>query len=116
MGLASTGVPGQAPAPQREARGWLELDRSQKAYRERVEPMTPAEESTLEQIERGQELDLRRLDQHQQRREQEFERRERFTMPDQPPPLPRPGVTLRESNRQRLDLRIEQETLRGGEF
>jgi hypothetical protein len=113
LGAAAAAEP---PTVAREARGWLQLEHSQQVYRERVEPLTPAEELTLERIERGQDLDLRGLQQHQQRGGREQERRQRFTMPDRPAPVPRPGATLRESHRERLDLRIEQETLRGGRF
>lgn len=114
--LVVAGAVAEPPPVAREARGWLQLERSQEVYRERVEPLPPAEDLTLERIERGQDLDLRGLQLHQQRAGQENERRERFTMPDRPPPVPRPGATLRESHRERLDLRIEQETLRGGRF
>jgi hypothetical protein len=114
--LAAAGAVAEPPAVAREARGWLQLERSQQVYRERAEPLTPAEELTLERVERGQDLDLRGLQLQQQRADREQDRRERFTMPDRPAPVPRPGATLRESHRERLNLRIEQETLRGGRF
>lgn len=109
-------VAAEPPSQGREARGWLQLERDQETYRERVEPLTPREAATLETIERRQALELRDLQQRQRRSGQEAERRQRFSMPDSPPPVPRPGISVRESNRERLDLRIEQETLRGGQF
>jgi hypothetical protein len=95
----------------REARGWLQLERDQSTYRERREPLSPSASRDLEQIERRQDLGLRQLQQDQQRAVREAERRERFTPPGSPPPLPATTRAPREETRQRLDLRIEHEIL-----
>lgn len=100
-----------AAQPRREARGWLQLERDQSTYRERREPLSPSASRDLEQIERRQDLGLRQLQQDQQRAVREAERRERFTPPGSAPPLPGTTRAPREETRQRLDLRIEHETL-----
>jgi len=113
LGAPPVAESGGAAADQqrREARGWLQLERDQSTYRERREPLAPAEARDLEQIERRQDLDLRQLHQGQQRAVREAERRERFTPPGSQPPLPGTAPAPRDDTRQRLDLRIEQQTL-----
>ncbi len=109
--LSLQGAEGAAAQARREARGWLQLEREQSTYRERREPLSPSASRDLGQIERRQDLDLRQIQQGQQRAVREAERRERFTPPGSVPPLPGATRAPRDETRQRLDLRIEHETL-----
>lgn len=97
-----------------EARGWLQLDQEQRTYRERVEPLQPQEEATLEQLERRQQLDLRGLHLEQRRDRRRQELRSRTHRPDRPPPPASEPGDGRELSRERLDRRIQREILRGG--
>ena len=96
----------------REARGWLELEREQSRYRERVEPLTLSQQRQLETIERSQYNDLRAL-QQRQRRDVESDRRRALQSPnlDAPRPVPRPepfGEQRRALERQQLQMRMRQ--------
>jgi hypothetical protein len=64
-----------------DARGWLQLDLDQRAYRERVEPLDLQQQRRLEVIEREQRLDLRAL-QQRDARELEQAARQRRLAPD----------------------------------
>lgn len=77
---AEGGTPGGNASPlaatqeRRAARGWLELEQDQRAYRSRVAPLDLKQQRQLETIERSQRLDLRAI---QQRDAREVDRRER---------------------------------------
>ena len=97
----------------REARGWLQLERDQQTYRERVEPLDLRDQRGLETIERSQRNDLRAL-QQRQRRERQTERR--FNQPGQGVDLPRqvprrdPFLQQRQTvERKRLEIRMQQD-------
>lgn len=63
-----------ATQERRAARGWLELEQEQRAYRDRVAPLDLKEQRLLESLERSQRLELRGI---QLRNARELERRER---------------------------------------
>ncbi|MCF7985213.1 MAG: hypothetical protein K9L70_12480 [Thiohalocapsa sp.] len=111
------------PETRREASDWLQLERDQRSYRERVEPLGLQEERRLEAIERGQRDDLRAL---QQRRQRELDSaRRRSELPRQadpsPSPTPRPSTAVprrdmfethrRALERQRLHRRMQERVL-----
>jgi hypothetical protein len=99
----------------REARGWLQLERDQQTYRERVEPLDLRDQRGLETIERSQRNDLRAL-QQRQRRELQTERR--LNRPGHSADLPRqirrrdPFLQQRQAvERKRLEIRMQQDRL-----
>ena len=99
----------------REARGWLQLERDQQTYRERVEPLDLRDQRGLETIERSQRNDLRAL-QQRQRRELQAERR--LNRPGHSADLPRqiprrdPFLQQRQTvERKRLEIRMQQDRL-----
>ena len=108
---------GMGAQKRNEARGWLQLETDQRAYRERSEPLTPGESATLKGLERRQGLQLRRFQLEQRRSLQDRNRRART-----------PGVKRRAAGtaavnrlkdkrgmqREQLDMRIQRETLRLG--
>jgi hypothetical protein len=103
----------------REARGWLELERDQQTYRERVEPLDLRDQRGLETIERSQRNDLRAL-QQRQRRALEAERRsnrlgQSVDLPRQMPnQIPRRDSFLQQRQtveRKRLQIRMQQDRL-----
>jgi len=107
-----------ADSSRREAAGWLQLERDQRSYRERVEPLDLREQRVLETIERRQRNDLRDLQQRQRReletRQSELRRSRQQASPDSIPEPRRPGLGFeqqRQLDRQRLDRRMEQERL-----
>jgi hypothetical protein len=105
---------GVASQQRREARGWLELDADQRGFRERVEPLAPADTRTLEQLEHRQRLDLRTLQQEQRREVRADERRAR-SLGKPPPARAMPELRRDMSDtRERVERRIQQETFRGG--
>jgi hypothetical protein len=110
------------PDNRREASGWLELERDQRVYRERVEPLPLPDQRRLEAIERAQRDDLRAL-QQRQRRELDSARR-RSELPRQADPSPGgvpPGRAVprrdmfdahrRALERQRLQRRTREQVL-----
>ena len=62
----------------RDARGWLELEQEQRAYRDRVAPLDLKQQRQLEIIERSQRLDLRRMQQRDAREIERLERQQRL--------------------------------------
>jgi len=95
----------------REASGWLSLERDQRAYRERVEPLDLREQRQLGVIERSQRNDLRALQQRQQRALQ-FERQSQRRIPDAD--VPRRDLfpqQRRAVERKRLQIRMQQDGL-----
>lgn len=71
----------EAGQERRAARGWLELEQDQRAYRDRVAPLDLKEQRQLEVIERSQQLGLRRLQQRNARQRDKLERQRRVTPP-----------------------------------
>jgi hypothetical protein len=65
-------------AQRQAARGWLELEHAQRTYRERVEPLPLPSHRQLEVIERSQRLDLRQMQQKDQRALSTAERESRL--------------------------------------
>lgn len=118
--LAATAVTGisQSAEPTRAA-GWLQLERDQRTYRQRVGPLDLREARELSTVERVQRNDLRAVE---QRLERDASRRRRVldppaARPDQPgavtppPAMPRRGGGTdpgRALERQRLQLRMRQ--------
>ena len=101
---------GVAARQRQEARGWLQLEQDQRAYRERVEPLSPQGAITLKGMEQRQQLELREL-QVRQRREWQSERR-RLGLPEAERPSPRmsaPGLK-RDFDRKRLEMRLQRDT------
>jgi len=120
VGLCGPRAWAEPPADpsRREAAGWLQLERDQRSYRERVEPLDLREQRVLETIERRQRNDVRDLQQRQRReletRERELRRSRRQAGPEPIPEPRRPGLGVeqqRQLDRQRLDRRMEQERL-----
>lgn len=120
LGLLAPAAWAQPPADssRREAAGWLQLERDQRSYRERVEPLELREQRVLETIERRQRTDLRALQQRQRReletRQDELRRARQQADSESIPTPRRPGLGFeqqRELDRQRLDRRMEQERL-----
>jgi hypothetical protein len=93
------------------AAGWLQLERDQQRYRERVAPLDLREQRQLEIIERTQRNDLDAAQQRLRRSEQ-LERGRRLLTP--PPRVPRrdTGAERRRTiERLRLDLQLQQQRL-----
>lgn len=97
-----------------QAEGWLQLKQDQKTYREGVEPLVPRNASRLDQLERSQQGRARDLEQRQrQSLTRERNRRQRAEA-ERPVARPRDLETRRQLDRQRLEMRIQRETLRPG--
>jgi hypothetical protein len=123
VGLASPGA--LLAADGTGAAGWLQLERDQHTYRDRVGPLDRRDERELSVIERRQRMDLRALDQRLDRAERLDARRARRFAPqvgptDQPgtimPPLSRPrpgglGEGHRAAERLRLQRRMRESWL-----
>lgn len=98
-----------------EARGWLQLERDQAVYRERVAPLSPSQARELGIRERMEANDKRALDLRQRRTLQSLERKARLSegAGDLRPRSRVSGPTLRrQSDRQRLRMRIDREIRR----
>ena len=99
----------------REARGWLQLERDQQTYRERVEPLDLRDQRRLETIERSQRNDLRALQQRQRRELQTERRSDRLGQGvDAPRQVPRRDPFLQQRQtveRKRLEIRMQQDRL-----
>lgn len=106
-----------------EAAGWLQLERDQTSYRERVGPLDLREQRRLENLERNERNALRAL-QQDQRRDLQTERRRaplsssrnrnRNLNPNAVPVAPRRDATAerrRAAERQRLQFRMQREQL-----
>jgi hypothetical protein len=106
-----------------EAAGWLQLERDQTSYRERVGPLDLREQRRLENLERNERNALRAL-QQDQRRDLQTERRRaplsssrnrnRNLNPNAVPAAPRRDATAerrRAAERQRLQFRMQREQL-----
>jgi hypothetical protein len=107
--------PGDTGSQQRlQAEGWLQLKQDQKAFREGVEPLQPRSGAALEQLEHGQRERFRAL-QLRQRQSLQRDRALRSGVDAQRPVSPpRAFKERRQFDRQRLEGRIQRETLRPG--
>lgn len=99
----------------REAAGWLQLERDQTSYRERVGPLDLRDQRGLETVERTQRNALRALQQNQ-RRDMQAERRRASPGPDLGTvrEVPRRDMRFdqrRGIERQRLQFRLQREQL-----
>jgi hypothetical protein len=99
----------------REATGWLQLDRDQRTYRERVEPLDLRDQRRLETIERSQRNELRALQQRQERAARaDLGARGRQHDGDAPRQIPRRDRFLQQRQgleRKRLEFRMQQDRL-----
>ena len=97
-----------------EAQGWLQLKQDQKTYREGVEPLPPREEKSLDRLELRQRRDVRELGQRQRQSVDTHRIRPRETRSPRSVPGRIELENRRQLERQRLDMRIQRETLRPG--
>ncbi len=116
LALCTLSMPGMAGAEtRREARGWLQLERDQETYRDRVEPLDLRDQRRLETIERSQRNELRALQQRQRRESQAESRSHRVGQHrDLPRQVPRrePFLQQRQAvERKRLEIRMQQDRL-----
>lgn len=99
----------------REATGWLQLERDQRTYRDRVEPLDARDQRRLESIERSQRDAVRALQQRQRRATQAELRSERMRESrDSARQIPRrePFLQQRQAvERKRLEIRMQQDRL-----
>jgi len=107
-------------APHESAAGWLQLERDQQTYRERVAPLEPREQRDLSIIEREQATRLDALEQRQRWDAQSQQRRPARVTPPREVPRRAPRRDWRSGNRraleaERLDLRMEQYRLPYGQ-
>jgi hypothetical protein len=84
---------------QQQESGWLQLKQDQKTYREGVEPLAPPAAKSLDRLERRQQTDMRQLWLRQRQALDAIRNRQR-------------GAEAHD--RQRLEMRIQRETLRPG--
>lgn len=97
--------------PHQEARGWLQLEQDQRDYRQRVEPLPPRDSATLHLLEQRQQDRTYQL-QQQQRRGMDADRRDqRARTAGKRPQSGSPSGIPRDDARQRLDSRLQRETL-----
>jgi len=107
--------PGSAGRQQRlQAEGWLRLKQDQKTYRDSVEPLAPGKASRLDQLERGQQGRARELEQRQRQSLNSERNRRRREDSARPVTRPRELDTRRQLDRQRLEMRIQRDSLRPG--
>ena len=107
----------RAALQRREARGWLELDVDQRAYRDRVSPLDLKQQRRLETIERSQRIDLRAMQQRNQRDLERVERQRRLRQT--PGSIRTPTIPARDNaadirlraERHRLNIRSQQDAL-----
>ena len=109
-------TPGAANAEtRREARGWLQLERDQQTYRERVEPLDLRDQRRLETIERSQRNELRAFEQQQRRELRTESRSDRLGQGvDAPRQVRRRDPFLQQRQaveRKRLQFRMQQDRL-----
>jgi hypothetical protein len=107
--------PGNVGGQQRlQAKGWLQLKQDQKTYRENVEPLAPRDAARLDRLELRQQGRARELEQRQRRSLSTGGNRRRGIDVERPASRPRNLESRRQLDRQRLDMRIQRETLRPG--
>jgi len=105
-----------ASAQRREARGWIELEQNQRAYRDRVEPLGLKQQRQLETIERSQGVDLRALQQRDAREIERLERQQRIAPSSnldhtRAPTRDAAADIRRRAERHRTNIRLQQEGL-----
>ncbi len=108
-------VPDAATQTHLEAAGWLQLERDQAAYRERVGPLDLKRERELEVIERTQDLQWRSLQQQQRWEAQRIGREHRLDAGGGEPPTRARREWFIDQRRsvqqQRLRTQIQQDSL-----
>jgi hypothetical protein len=112
-GSAGEGPP-VAAQKRTEARGWLQLESDQRAFRDQVSPLPAAEAAALDQLDQRQALELRGLQLEQRRELQAEEHLDRIPGNERPVRLPPAVRNERGQSRERLQMRIQRETLRSG--
>ncbi|MCF7978817.1 MAG: hypothetical protein K9L82_12520 [Chromatiaceae bacterium] len=105
-----------ATQERRAARGWIELEQDQRAYRHRVAPLDLKQQRQLETIERSQQLDLRALQQRNTRAINRAEHQQRIAPQtnlgaDRGPARDTAADIRRRAERHRFNLRSQQEGL-----
>ncbi|MBK5939993.1 hypothetical protein CCR96_12235 [Halochromatium roseum] len=98
------------------ARGWIELEQNQRAYRNRVAPLDLKQQRQLETIERSQQLDLRALQQRNARAIDRAEHQQRIAPQtnlgaDRVPARDAAADIRRRAERHRVNIRGQQEGL-----
>jgi hypothetical protein len=104
-------TPQPSAAGDMRATGWLQLERDQRRYRERVEPLDPREERQLEVIERSQRDDLRAAQQRLERAERFDDRQQRMTPAPVVPRRDWGAERRRVIERKRLEVQMQQQGL-----
>jgi hypothetical protein len=97
-----------------QAEGWLQLKQDQKTFREGVQPLQPRGAATLDRLERGQQERFRALESRQRQSRQRNRARQTGADAKRPVSPPREFKEQRQFDRQRLQGRIQRETLRPG--
>lgn len=97
-----------------QAEGWLQLKQDQRSYREGVEPLAPGKASRLDRLERSQQMGARELEQRQRQSLNRDRSRRRGAEAEHTIARPRERQSRRQLDRQRLEMRIQRETLRPG--
>jgi hypothetical protein len=105
-----------ATQQRREARGWLELDIEQRAYRDRPPKLDLQQRRQLDALERSQRVDLRAAQQRHQRTLEQSQRERRLSPPGNlgAPTLPmrdNAADIRRRAERHRLDIRSQQDAM-----
>lgn len=103
-----------ATQERRTARGWIELEQDQRAYRNRVAPLDLKQQRQLETIERSQQLDLRALQQHNTRAINRAEHQQRIAPQtnlgaDSVPARDAAADIRRRAERHRFNIRSQQD-------
>jgi hypothetical protein len=116
MSLAADDAVGQS-STHRESSGWLQLKSDQRRYRERAEPLAPADDAYLGRLEERQVRELRGLQSEQRRERRLEERSRRMRKPEARVRVPfGEPEQQREVERQRLNQRIQREAFGAGRW
>jgi hypothetical protein len=99
---------------QQQASGWLQLKQDQKTYREGVEPLAPPAAKSLDRLERRQQTDMRQLWLRQRQALDAIRNRQRGAEAQDQQSHRIRLESQRQLDRQRLEMRIQRETLRPG--
>lgn len=110
--VGRAGDPGDAGTGQRQqAAGWLQLEQDQKTFREAVEPLNPRAAQSLDRLERSQRTRARDAGRRQRRATDLDRNLQRGTKVERPVSVPNDLESRRQIERQRLEMRIQRETL-----
>jgi hypothetical protein len=97
-----------------QAKGWLQLERDQETFRKGVEPLGSRESSKLDNLEQRQRGRARELELRQRQSLNSERNRQRRDGVPKPARQPHDLKARRQLDRQRLEMRIQRETLRPG--